>query len=210
MSASSGRDGGFTARVADAVVIVPTVNPERVTPHTEAFQAVVWHLLVSHPALQQVPTTWEIELVGARVVFLDRDGVINRAFLRDGVPHPPATLEALEILPGVPDALARLAHGRVPADRGDQSAGRGARHASSRAGRSHEHARCSSILPLDEIRVCYHDDADGCMCRKPKPALLTQGPPVDFAASVMVGDRWRDIEAGRAAGCATVLVDSWP
>lgn len=54
-----GRDGGFTARVADAVVIVPTVNPERVTPHTEAFQAVLWHLLVSHPALQQVPTTWE-------------------------------------------------------------------------------------------------------------------------------------------------------
>ncbi len=54
-----GRDGGFTAHVADAVVIVPTVNPERVTPHTEAFQAVLWHLLVSHPALQQVPTTWE-------------------------------------------------------------------------------------------------------------------------------------------------------
>lgn len=54
-----GRDGGFTATVADAVVLVPTVNPERVTPHAEAFQAVVWHLLVSHPALQQVPTTWE-------------------------------------------------------------------------------------------------------------------------------------------------------
>jgi D-sedoheptulose 7-phosphate isomerase len=54
-----GRDGGFTARVADAVVIVPTVNPEHVTPHTEAFQAVLWHLLVSHPALQQAPTTWE-------------------------------------------------------------------------------------------------------------------------------------------------------
>jgi D-sedoheptulose 7-phosphate isomerase len=54
-----GRDGGFTARVADAVVIIPTVSPERITPHTEAFQAVVWHLLVSHPALQQTPTTWE-------------------------------------------------------------------------------------------------------------------------------------------------------
>jgi D-sedoheptulose 7-phosphate isomerase len=54
-----GRDGGYTARVADAVVIVPTANPERVTPHAEAFQAVVWHLLVSHPSLQQVTTTWE-------------------------------------------------------------------------------------------------------------------------------------------------------
>jgi D-sedoheptulose 7-phosphate isomerase len=54
-----GRDGGYTAGVADVVVIVPPINAERVTPHTEAFQAVLWHLLVSHPALQQVPTTWE-------------------------------------------------------------------------------------------------------------------------------------------------------
>ena len=54
-----GRDGGYTARVADACVIVPTVNPETVTPHAEAFQAVVWHLLVSHPALKRRQTTWE-------------------------------------------------------------------------------------------------------------------------------------------------------
>lgn len=54
-----GRDGGFTARVADACVIVPTINPRAVTPHTEAFQAVIWHLLVSHPALQTAPTKWE-------------------------------------------------------------------------------------------------------------------------------------------------------
>jgi D-sedoheptulose 7-phosphate isomerase len=54
-----GRNGGYTAKVADACVIVPTVNPEHVTPHTEAFQAVVWHLLVSHPELKQVQTKWE-------------------------------------------------------------------------------------------------------------------------------------------------------
>jgi D-sedoheptulose 7-phosphate isomerase len=54
-----GRDGGYTAQVADACVIVPTVNPQNVTPHTEAFQAVVWHLIVSHPALKAVPTKWE-------------------------------------------------------------------------------------------------------------------------------------------------------
>jgi D-sedoheptulose 7-phosphate isomerase len=54
-----GRDGGYTAQVADACVIVPTVNPETVTPHAEAFQAVVWHLLVSHPALKAAPTKWE-------------------------------------------------------------------------------------------------------------------------------------------------------
>lgn len=54
-----GRDGGFTATVADACVVVPTVNPETVTPHSEAFQAVVWHLLVSHPALKANATKWE-------------------------------------------------------------------------------------------------------------------------------------------------------
>jgi D-sedoheptulose 7-phosphate isomerase len=54
-----GRDGGFTAQVADACVIVPTINSENVTPHTEAFQAVVWHLLVSHPALKLAQTKWE-------------------------------------------------------------------------------------------------------------------------------------------------------
>ena len=54
-----GRDGGYTAQVADACVIVPTVNPETVTPHAEAFQAVVWHLLVSHPSLKAAQTKWE-------------------------------------------------------------------------------------------------------------------------------------------------------
>jgi D-sedoheptulose 7-phosphate isomerase len=54
-----GRDGGYTAQVADACVIVPTVNPENITPHSEAFQAVVWHLLVSHPALKANQTKWE-------------------------------------------------------------------------------------------------------------------------------------------------------
>ncbi len=54
-----GRDGGYTAQVADACVIVPTVNPDNVTPHTEAFQGIVWHLLVSHPALKVAQTKWE-------------------------------------------------------------------------------------------------------------------------------------------------------
>ena len=54
-----GRDGGYTAQVADAVVIVPTVNAANVTPHAEAFQAVIWHLLVSHPAVKRAPTKWE-------------------------------------------------------------------------------------------------------------------------------------------------------
>lgn len=54
-----GRDGGYTARVAQACVVIPTVNPDHVTPHAEAFQAVIWHLLVSHPTLKRQPTRWE-------------------------------------------------------------------------------------------------------------------------------------------------------
>jgi D-sedoheptulose 7-phosphate isomerase len=54
-----GRDGGFTAKVADCCITIPTVNPDHVTPHTEAFQVLVWHLLVSHPRLKSSPTKWE-------------------------------------------------------------------------------------------------------------------------------------------------------
>jgi D-sedoheptulose 7-phosphate isomerase len=62
-----GRDGGYTAKVADVCVIVPTVNPETITPHAEAFQAVVWHLLVSHPALKAKQTKWESTVEQSRV-----------------------------------------------------------------------------------------------------------------------------------------------
>src|ERR1700728_2810362 len=82
-----GRDGGHTAKVADVCVLIPTVNSAHVTPHTEAFQAIVWHLLVSHPAVKQQQTKWESTAHSSGqlrpAVFLDRDGVINRAVVRD-------------------------------------------------------------------------------------------------------------------------------
>jgi D-glycero-D-manno-heptose 1,7-bisphosphate phosphatase len=71
-------------------------------------------------------------------------------------------------------------------------------------------ARLQDQLPLDEFRICYHDDADNCDCRKPRPGLLLQAARelhIDLAASFMVGDRWRDIEAGHLAGCKTLFVD---
>ena len=60
-----GRDGGYTAQVADAFVLIPTVNPQSITPHTESFHAVVWHLMVSHPRLKAMPTKWESASGGA-------------------------------------------------------------------------------------------------------------------------------------------------
>lgn len=142
-----------------------------------------------------------------RAVFLDRDGVINRAVVRDGKPYPPALVSEVEILPGVPEALARLRsagyHLVVVTNQPDV-----ARGTTSLAAVEAIHAHLRATLGLDDIRVCPHDDADGCDCRKPKPGLLLRPPASDMAASVMIGDRWRDIEAGRAAGCGvTILVD---
>lgn len=139
--------------------------------------------------------------------FLDRDGVINRPVVRDGKPYPPASVDELDILPDVPGALARLkAAGYalvVVTNQPDIARGTAARGTVEAI-----HDRLRALLPLDEIRMCPHDDPDGCPCRKPKPGLLTQSPVYDLRASLLVGDRWRDIAAGRAAGCgATVLID---
>src|SRR5262249_50056044 len=71
------------------------------------------------------------------------------------------------------------------------------------------HDRLRHTLPIDDIRVCYHVDADGCQCRKPRPGMLLEAArswDFDLTRSYMIGDRWRDIDAGRAAGCPTVSV----
>jgi D-glycero-D-manno-heptose 1,7-bisphosphate phosphatase len=141
-------------------------------------------------------------------VFLDRDGVLNRAIVRDGKPYPPASLAELEIAAGAAAALARLkAAGYrlvVVTNQPDVATGR-----QQRAVVESINDALSQALPVDEIRVCYHDDAQQCGCRKPAPGLLTEPPLHDLAASIIVGDRWRDIEAGyRAQLRATVLIES--
>ncbi|MDO8794528.1 MAG: HAD family hydrolase [Vicinamibacterales bacterium] len=144
-----------------------------------------------------------------RAVFLDRDGVISRAVVRDGKPYPPARVEELEVLPGVATALQRLKTAGylliVVTNQPDV-----ARGTQSRAVVEAIHARLASMLPIDDFRACYHDDGDACACRKPKPGLIldsARAHGVDLHASVMVGDRWRDVEAGEQAGCATVFLD---
>jgi D-sedoheptulose 7-phosphate isomerase len=206
-----GRDGGYTAKVADACVLIPTVNPAHTTPHTEAFQAVIWHLLVTHPAVKTQATKWESMASGGtyRAVFLDRDGVINRAFVRDGKPFPPPTLQELEILPGVSEALHDLkSHGfKLLVVTNQPDVGRG-KLSSQALDAMHQALRAS--LPLDDILVCCHTDKDNCDCRKPMPGMLLEAAKkhsVDLASSFMVGDRWRDIEAGYNAGCKTILID---
>jgi D-sedoheptulose 7-phosphate isomerase len=205
-----GRDGGHTAKVADVCILIPTVNPAHITPHTEAFQAVVWHLLVSHPAVKQGQTKWESTTSNGRpAVFLDRDGVLNRATVLDGKPFPPSGVEELELLPDVASSLLDLkAHGfalYVITNQPDVARGSATRQSVEAI-----HRALESSLPIDDIFVCYHDDKDNCACRKPKPGLLFEAARkhnIDLARSVVVGDRWRDIDAGHNAGCKTILID---
>jgi D-glycero-D-manno-heptose 1,7-bisphosphate phosphatase len=142
-------------------------------------------------------------------VFLDRDGVLNEAVVRDGKPHPPEGLAGFQLLPGVVDACERL-HGAgfvlvVVTNQPDIARGTQDRRV---VDQMHELLR--RALPIDAIYLCVHDDVDGCTCRKPAPGMLLTAArdlDLDLGLSVMVGDRWRDIEAGRRAGCRTVFVD---
>jgi D-glycero-D-manno-heptose 1,7-bisphosphate phosphatase len=147
--------------------------------------------------------------VSQRAVFLDRDGVLIRTDVRDGVPHPVAGALHVEILPGVAEALAALAAHELllvgVTNQPDVTRGTTTRETVDGINR-----RLLADLPLREIRTCFHDDADGCACRKPRPGLLVDAArahDIDLARSFMVGDRWSDVAAGEAAGCLTFLLD---
>ena len=145
----------------------------------------------------------------ARAVFLDRDGVLNRAIVRDGKPFPPASLGELELIEDAAASLGRLKDlgflllvvtNQPDVARGTQTLD---------AIRAIHDVMLQS-LPLDEFLICPHDDADGCNCRKPAPGLVLDAQRrygIDLARSFLIGDRWRDIDAGRAAGCRTVFLD---
>jgi D-glycero-D-manno-heptose 1,7-bisphosphate phosphatase len=142
-------------------------------------------------------------------VFLDRDGVLNRTFVRDGVPHPPAELTEFELLPGVPEALERLAAAGfalvVVTNQPDV-----ARGTQTRERVEAMNARLRTALPLLDVLTCYHDGPDHCLCRKPQPGMLLEAAQrwrLDLGRSFMIGDRWSDVAAGQAVGCRALLVD---
>jgi D-glycero-D-manno-heptose 1,7-bisphosphate phosphatase len=144
-----------------------------------------------------------------RAVFLDRDGVINRAIVRDGKPFPPASLVELEILPGVLEALQELHDANyllvVVTNQPDV-----ARGITKREDVELMNDFLSSQLPLDVFKTCYHDSEDKCSCRKPLPGALLEAAQehnIDLSKSFMVGDRWRDVEAGASAGCKTFFIN---
>lgn len=144
-----------------------------------------------------------------RAVFLDRDGVINRAIIKQGKPYPPSTLAELDVPADVLPSLQKLkAAGFLLIGATNQPDV--ARGTTSRDLVEAINAQLLATLPMDDILVCYHDSGDACGCRKPAPGLLLEAARryhIDLSKSYMVGDRWRDVEAGQRAGCKTVWLD---
>lgn len=145
----------------------------------------------------------------SKAIFIDRDGVLNRVCVIEGKPFPPKNSDELEILPGVRRALLhlKLLGYKLICVTNQPDVARGTQQKSIVEEINRKLLR---ELPLLSIRVCYHDDPGGCHCRKPLPGLLIDAARdynIDLSISFMVGDRWRDIEAGHTAGCRTILIE---
>lgn len=147
----------------------------------------------------------------SRAVFLDRDGVINQVKVIDGKPYPPASANEFSIFPGVLEACQKLKRAGfllvVATNQPDVGRGTMKRELVEAI-----HAHMQTVLPLDRVEVCYHPGKGEsvCDCRKPQPGMLRRAAlamNIDLKTSWMVGDRWRDIDCGHAAGCRTVFID---
>lgn len=145
---------------------------------------------------------------GRRAVFLDRDGVLNRTRIVAGKPYPPETLDAFELLPGVIQACMDLhaAGFLLIVVTNQPDVGRGTQD---REVVEAMHKELRRLLPLDAIEVCY-DAGEPSDFLKPAPGMLLRAAiehQVDLNSSFMVGDRWKDVECGRSAGCTTYFVE---
>jgi D-glycero-D-manno-heptose 1,7-bisphosphate phosphatase len=148
-------------------------------------------------------------MLSQRAVFLDRDGVINRAVFRDGRPTSPRNLAEFEIEDGVEESLKRLrAVGFklfVVTNQPDI-----ARGLMPRESLRLMTDRIMATLAVDEVRVCPHDDRDRCGCRKPNPGMLLElacEHGVELGGSYLIGDSWKDTSAASAAGCRSIILD---
>ena len=135
--------------------------------------------------------------------------MLNRPVVRDGKPYPPLTLEDFVLLPDVVEAVSVLR------ERGFQlyvvtNQPDVARGTQQRSVVESMHAKLQTLLLLDDFYVCYHDDREACDCRKPKPGLLLRAArehDISLPDSYMIGDRWRDVDCGHAAGCKTIFIE---
>jgi D-glycero-D-manno-heptose 1,7-bisphosphate phosphatase len=157
----------------------------------------------------QTGTVSPLQGDGHRAVFLDRDGVLNRALVRNRKPYAPRSLGEFRLLPGTAEAVRELKSVGflIIVVTNQPDVGHGLTTPQTLAAM---HARLSERLPVDAILVCPHRQDAGCACRKPKPGMIHQAETdwgINVRRSYLVGDRPTDIVAGRAAGLYTVFLD---
>ena len=142
-------------------------------------------------------------------VFLDRDGVINRAILVNGLPKSPKSVGEIEILDGVVEAVKAIKTLKlIPVVITNQPDV--ARNITSQNQANQINYQIGLATGIEHFYTCFHDDNDKCNCRKPAPGLIYQAVndlSLDIQKSYLVGDRWKDISAGQAAGCKTFFID---
>lgn len=142
-------------------------------------------------------------------VFLDRDGIVNQVVFRNGKPASPRSLDEFIWGEGIQEAVKKLKAASFPVfvvtNQPDI-----ARNKLNPIVLSQISETIRKFLPIDDISVCPHDDIHNCACRKPRPGMLislAEQWQIDLHRSFMVGDSWKDMEAGKSAGCQTILVD---
>lgn len=143
-----------------------------------------------------------------KALFLDRDGVINKLIIREGKAQAPYTLEEFELFPGVLEACLQFKKNGyllvVVTNQPDVARGWVNKESVEMINQ-----KVRELLPVDEIKICYHTNSDQCACRKPMPGMLLEAASelsIDMQKSFMVGDRYSDMAAGVSAGCSTILV----
>jgi D-glycero-D-manno-heptose 1,7-bisphosphate phosphatase len=144
-----------------------------------------------------------------RAAFLDRDGVLNQTLLIGGVPKPPNSISEVKILNGALEGIQLLKkNGFIPVvitNQPDVARGKQSKEIVEAI-----NLHIGSKLQIEHFFTCFHDDLDYCSCRKPAPGLILQAAAqlqLDTSRSFLVGDRWRDITAGQAAGCQSYFID---
>ena len=147
--------------------------------------------------------------MGQRAVFIDRDGVLVIPEFRDGRSYAPRSLDDFRIYPGAAESARCLkdAGYSLVVVTNQPDVGNGLVEKTTV---EEMHRRLRDAIPLDAIEVCYHSNADNCDCRKPKPGMLLRAAKrmnLDCSRSIMIGDRWSDVEAAKAAGCKSIFID---
>lgn len=144
-----------------------------------------------------------------RAIFLDRDGIINKVLLNNGKPFSPRRFDEFKMLGGIETLLTSFKNigflNIIVTNQPDISRGLMKMEELDKM-----HLFIRERLPVDDILVCTHDDIHNCGCRKPKAGMIIKASEkwdIDLRRSFMVGDTWKDMKAGKSAGCRTVLVD---